>query len=151
MALCLGLKAQCVLLVFPPDDQPQPFDLGMAGRNIGHLFGSHEQTPDLGGLICPPHPAANAPVGASARRFARQKGGEVARGEPQHRTFDPVLDKIIFERALVEHEEATLKRLRKRGAAVALEPANAAYETRIFGPDRVKIQGKLAGLYRRYN
>jgi repressor LexA len=52
--------------------------------------------------------------------------------------------------ALIDDMEATLKRLRKKGASIALEPANAAYETRIFGPDRVKIQGRLAGLYRRY-
>jgi repressor LexA len=52
--------------------------------------------------------------------------------------------------ALIDEEEATLKRLRKRGGAVALEAANAAYETRIFGPDRVNIQGKLVGLIRRY-
>src|SRR6267154_1750257 len=53
--------------------------------------------------------------------------------------------------ALIDDTEATLKRLRKKGASIALEPANAAYETRIFGPDRGQIQGKLAGLYRRYN
>lgn len=52
--------------------------------------------------------------------------------------------------ALVEAEEATLKRLRKRGSAVALEAANPAYETRIFGPDQVDIQGRLVGLMRRY-
>ncbi len=52
--------------------------------------------------------------------------------------------------ALVDDEEATLKRFRRRGASIALEPANAAYETRIFGPDRVKIQGKLVSLLRRY-
>lgn len=52
--------------------------------------------------------------------------------------------------ALVDSEEATLKRLRKKGASIALEAANPAYETRIFGPDRVQIQGKLVGLYRRY-
>jgi repressor LexA len=52
--------------------------------------------------------------------------------------------------ALVDDEEATLKRLRKRGASVALEAANPAYETRIFGPDRVKVQGRLVGLIRRY-
>ncbi len=52
--------------------------------------------------------------------------------------------------ALVDGEEATLKRLRKRGASIALEAANPAYETRIFGPDRVSIQGKLIGLLRRY-
>ena len=52
--------------------------------------------------------------------------------------------------ALVDDEEATLKRLRRRGASIALEPANAAYETRIFGPDRVKVQGILVSLFRRY-
>jgi repressor LexA len=52
--------------------------------------------------------------------------------------------------ALVDEQEATLKRLRRKGASIALEPANPAYETRIFGPDRVKIQGKLVGLFRRY-
>jgi repressor LexA len=52
--------------------------------------------------------------------------------------------------ALIDEEEATLKRLRKRGASVALEAANPAYETRIFGPDRVNIQGKLISLLRKY-
>ncbi|MDB5641054.1 MAG: repressor LexA [Hyphomicrobiales bacterium] len=52
--------------------------------------------------------------------------------------------------ALIDDEEATLKRLRKRGASVALEAANPAYETRIFGPDRVRIQGKLVSLLRKY-
>ena len=52
--------------------------------------------------------------------------------------------------ALVDDHEATLKRLRKKGASIALEAANPAYETRIFGPDRVKVQGKLIGLMRRY-
>jgi repressor LexA len=53
--------------------------------------------------------------------------------------------------ALVMGEEATLKRLRKRGASIALEAANPAYETRIFGPDQVQVQGKLVGLLRRYH
>jgi repressor LexA len=52
--------------------------------------------------------------------------------------------------ALIDDEEATLKRLRKRGASIALEAANPAYETRIFGPDRVRIQGKLVNLVRKY-
>jgi repressor LexA len=65
-------------------------------------------------------------------------------------------DTVIIERAdtadngaivvaLVDNEEVTLKRLRRRGASIALEPANQAYETRIFGPDRVKVQGRLVG------
>ncbi len=52
--------------------------------------------------------------------------------------------------ALVDDEEATLKRLRRRGNSVALEAANTAYETRIFPPDRVKVQGRLVGLLRKY-
>ncbi|MEM7191317.1 MAG: transcriptional repressor LexA [Pseudomonadota bacterium] len=52
--------------------------------------------------------------------------------------------------ALVDQEEATLKRLRRRGNSIALEAANPAYETRIFGPDRVRVQGRLVGLIRRY-
>lgn len=52
--------------------------------------------------------------------------------------------------ALVDDEEATLKRFRRRGDAIALEAANPAYETRIFGSERVKVQGKLVGLIRKY-
>jgi len=52
--------------------------------------------------------------------------------------------------ALVDDEEATLKRLRRKGDSIALEAANPAYETRIFGPDRISIQGKLVSLLRRY-
>lgn len=52
--------------------------------------------------------------------------------------------------ALVDEEEATLKRFRRKGASIALEAANPAYETRIFPQDRVKVQGRLVGLIRRY-
>jgi len=52
--------------------------------------------------------------------------------------------------ALVEGEEATLKRLRKKGSTIALEAANPEFKTRIFGPDQVDIQGRLVGLLRRY-
>ena len=81
---------------------------------------------------------------------------------------DSMIDAGIFERdlaiiqrcdtaengsivvALIDDDEATLKRLRRKGDSIALEPANPRYETRIFGPDRVKIQGRLVGLIRRY-
>ncbi|MEQ8344680.1 MAG: transcriptional repressor LexA [Sneathiellaceae bacterium] len=52
--------------------------------------------------------------------------------------------------ALVDDNEATLKRLRRKGQTIALEAANQKYETRIFGPDRVKVQGRLVGLMRNY-
>jgi repressor LexA len=52
--------------------------------------------------------------------------------------------------ALIDDEEATLKRFRRRGASIALEPANPSYEVRILPPNRVRIQGKLVGLFRKY-
>ncbi|MHC8509604.1 MAG: transcriptional repressor LexA [Rhodospirillales bacterium] len=52
--------------------------------------------------------------------------------------------------ALVDGSEATLKRLRRKQGSVALEPANVKHETRTFGPDRVKVQGRLVGLIRTY-
>jgi len=52
--------------------------------------------------------------------------------------------------ALIDDEEATLKRFRRRGASIALEPANTSYEVRILPPNRVRIQGKMVGLFRRY-
>ncbi|MGE3146656.1 MAG: transcriptional repressor LexA [Pseudorhodoplanes sp.] len=52
--------------------------------------------------------------------------------------------------ALIDDEEATLKRFRRRGASIALEPANQSYEVRILPPTRVRIQGRLVGLFRKY-
>lgn len=52
--------------------------------------------------------------------------------------------------ALIDESEVTLKRLRRKGDSIALEPANKKYETRIFGPDRVRIQGQLVSLLRQY-
>ena len=52
--------------------------------------------------------------------------------------------------ALVEGQEATLKRLRRKGGMIALEAANPAYETRVFRDDQVSVQGKLVGLIRTY-
>ena len=52
--------------------------------------------------------------------------------------------------ALVDDNEVTLKRLRRRGNSIALEPCNVRHETRIFPADRVKVQGKIVALMRRY-
>ena len=52
--------------------------------------------------------------------------------------------------ALIDDHEAMLKRIRKKGKVVALESANKRYETKIFGPDRVKVQGILVSLYRNF-
>jgi repressor LexA len=51
---------------------------------------------------------------------------------------------------LIDENEVTLKRMRRKGNSIALEPANQKYETRIFGPDRVQVQGRLIGLIRQY-
>ena len=52
--------------------------------------------------------------------------------------------------ALIDKEEATLKKFRKKGDSIALEPANKNYKTQIYGPDRVTIQGKMCALIRKY-
>jgi len=52
--------------------------------------------------------------------------------------------------ALIDNNEAMLKRIRRKGNSVALESANKNYETKIFGPDRVKVQGVLVSLYRNF-
>ena len=52
--------------------------------------------------------------------------------------------------ALIDKEEATLKKIRKRGDTIALEPANKSYKTQIYGPDRIIVQGKLKTLLRKY-
>ncbi len=57
--------------------------------------------------------------------------------------------KIIV--ALIDDQEAMLKRIRRKGKTVALESANRNYETKIFGPDRVKVQGVLVSLYRNFH
>lgn len=59
-------------------------------------------------------------------------------------------DNGVIVVALVDGQEVTLKRFRRKGNTIALEPANPAHETRIFGADRVRIQGRLVGLIRRY-
>jgi repressor LexA len=64
------------------------------------------------------------------------------------KTSDAANGDIIV--ALIDGEEATLKRFRRKGQSIALEAANPAYETRIFGPDRIRVQGRLIGLLRRY-
>ena len=53
--------------------------------------------------------------------------------------------------ALIDDHEAMLKRLRRKGKSIALESANRNYETKIFGPDRVKVQGVLVSLYRNFH
>jgi len=90
--------------------------------------------------------------------------GRIAAGTPIEALADNtqvVGDLVVIQRtetadngtivvALIDDREVTLKRLRRRGASIALEAANPKYETRIFGPQQVKVQGRLVGLMRRY-
>ena len=64
------------------------------------------------------------------------------------KTNDVINGDIVV--ALIDGQEATLKRFRKKTNSIALEPANKKFETRIFGLGRVLIQGKLVGLIRNY-
>ena len=102
-------------------------------------------------------PASAARVAAEAAAVHLPLYGRIAAGLP----IEALRDTVIIRRtdtadngtivvALVDENEVTLKRLRRRGNSIALEPANARHETRIFGPDRVRVQGKLVGLLRRY-
>ena len=52
---------------------------------------------------------------------------------------------------LIDDNEVTLKRIRRKGESIALEPENLNHETRIFGPGRVKVQGRIAGIIRKYD
>jgi len=116
--------------------------------------------------------AAGTPIEALQNKVADVPvpGGMLARGEHYalEVTGDSMInagildgDTVIIQEAdtantgdiivaLVDEQEATLKRLRRRGDSIALEAANPAYETRLYGADRVRVQGKLVGLIRRY-
>ena len=116
--------------------------------------------------------AAGTPIEALQHKVAEVPvpGGMLTRGEHYalEVTGDSMInagildgDTVIIQKAdtantgdivvaLVDEQEATLKRLRRRGDSIALEAANPAYETRLYGSDRVRVQGKLVGLIRHY-
>ena len=133
----------------PARDRPSAFEIPVMGRIAAGTPISAIQTQS--------HTIAiSADYLASGEHFALEVRGDsmveagildndtvIIRRQDSANTGDIVV-------ALVDDEEATLKRLRRRGASIALEPANAAYETRIFGPERVKVQGVLVSLFRRY-
>jgi repressor LexA len=134
-------------------------------RNAGHQ--AHSVTIPIMGRI-----AAGTPISAIQTRTATIPMPPEFLGSGDHFALevrgDSMVEAGIFEDdtviirkqdtaetgdivvALIDEEEATLKRLRRRGASIALEAANPAYETRIFGPDRVRIQGRLVSLIRKY-
>ncbi|MBU2168792.1 MAG: transcriptional repressor LexA, partial [Alphaproteobacteria bacterium] len=140
---------------------------GRPAANANHDSGGTRELPLLGKI------AAGTPISAIQHERDRMAVPEALLGAGEHYLLEIEGDSMIeagildgdfaiirqvttansgeIVVALVEEEEATLKRLRKRGASIALEPANRAYETRIFGPDQVKVQGRLVGLIRRYS
>lgn len=141
-----------------------PFERNTPGRKVAANDGV--EVPLLGKI------AAGTPIEAlrDHSRTVEVPPGFIGRGEHYALTIegDSMIEAGIFDGdtvliqrcdsadngtivvALVDGNEATLKRLRKKGDSIALEPANKTYETRIFGPDRVAVQGRLVGLLRKY-
>ena len=155
----------------PPGTRPGRGDTRMApdSRGGGHRRGESEgatNVPVLGRI------AAGTPIEAIQNKVSEVPvpANMLTRGEHYalEVTGDSMInagildgDTVIIQNAdtantgeivvaLVDNAEATLKRLRRRGDSIALEAANPAYETRLYGADRVKVQGKLVGLIRRY-
>jgi repressor LexA len=145
-----------------PADPRQGSSLGRRGSHEGEAI----SIPILGRI------AAGTPIEALQNRGNEVPVPSVFLGGGEHYalevTGDSMInagildgDTVIIRRAdsantgdivvaLVDESEATLKRLRRRGDSIALEAANPAYETRLYGADRVRIQGTLVGLLRRY-
>jgi repressor LexA len=148
---------------------------GESGQVIRPRFGSQPKPVDLVGSVQVPvmgRIAAGTPIEALQERTHEIAVPESMLSKSEHYalevTGDSMIDAgildgdtVIIERseaatsgeivvALVDRNEATLKRLRRKGASVALEAANPRYETRIYRPDQVQVQGRLVGLWRRY-
>lgn len=145
------------------------------GQVIRPRFGSQPKAVDLVGNVQVPvmgRIAAGTPIEALQERTHEIAVPESMLSKGEHYalevTGDSMIeagildgDTVIIERAdtattgeivvaLVDRNEATLKRLRRKGASIALEAANPRYETRIYRPDQVQVQGRLVGLWRRY-
>ncbi len=145
------------------------------GQIIRPRFGSQPKSVDLVGSVSVPvmgRIAAGTPIDALQERTHEIAVPESMLSKSDHYalevTGDSMIeagildgDTVIIERsdtadngeiivALIERSEATLKRLRRKGDRVALEAANPRYETRIYRPEQVQVQGKLVGLWRRY-
>ena len=157
----------------PVADAEKPFtpsviqgDFGISGANVDAAVTDSVQLPLYGRI------AAGTPIEAlrDPGSFIDVPAAMIAGGEHYALEVDGesmieagILDgdTVIIKRtetaengtivvALVDDGEVTLKRLRRRGDSIALEPANKDFETRIFGPDQVKVQGVLKALYRNY-
>jgi repressor LexA len=155
--------------------RPQKFSPSVINGNLGRLRTPSSREPGAEPTVMVPlmgRIAAGTPISAIQTRMDTIAMPPDFLGSGEHFALevrgDSMIEAGIFENdtviirkqdtaetgdivvALIDEEEATLKRLRKRGASIALEAANPAYETRIFGPDRVRVQGKMVSLLRRY-
>lgn len=157
-------------------NKPTDFDRGVAGvgRSKSRGNGNTDVLPDSEAVELPMFGriAAGTPIAALSDYTASVDVPASILGLGEHYALevegDSMIeagindgDTVIIQRcttaengaiivALVDQEEATLKKLRRKGGSIALEPANSSYETRIFPPERVKIQGRLVGLIRKY-
>lgn len=158
--------------------QPAPPRPPASSNIVRPEFGAVRRAPTLTGAIghldLPVYGriAAGTPIEALADTSTTVDVPEMLVGDGEHYVLQVVGDSmieagihdedfVIIKRAdtaengeivvaLIDDREVTLKRLRRRGASIALEAANPDYETRIFGPHQVKVQGRLVGLLRRY-
>ncbi|HYC75711.1 transcriptional repressor LexA [Brevundimonas sp.] len=174
----LAHRARALEVVKLPEQATTGAPRGRAGFTPGVIQGggrpsAAEPANDTRELSLMGKIAAGTPIAAIEHEQARYPVPEAMLGAGEHYMLeiegDSMIeagilngDLVVIKRvdtassgeivvALVEGEEATLKRLRKKGGSIALEPANRNYETRIFGPDQVEVQGKLIGLIRRYH
>ncbi len=145
------------------------------GRVIRPRFGSQPKPVDVVGSVSIPvmgRIAAGTPIDALQERTHEIAVPESMLTKGEHYalevTGDSMIDAgildgdtVLIERtdtatngdiivALIDRNEATLKRLRRKGERIALEAANPRYESRIYRPDQVQVQGRLIGLWRRY-
>ena len=150
------LPQQATAAAPPKGRAPFKPPLVEAGQAIPAAANDSRELPILGRI------AAGTPIEAIQQERDRMPVPESILGAGEHFVLEIDGDFVVIKRtdsavsgdivvALVNGEEATLKRLRKKGASIALEAANPAYETRIFGPDQVAVQGKQVGLIRRYH
>ncbi len=158
---------------------PRPLPTAAPGSNVVHADFGAPRRPGLlagvaGNVDLPVYGriAAGTPIEALCDHDTTMDVPAVLIGEGEHYVLQVVGDSmieagiqdgdwVVIRRtetaesgdivvALIDDREVTLKRLRKRGASIALEAANPAYETRIFHASQVKVQGKLVALLRRY-
>lgn len=170
----LAHRARALEVMKLPDQAASGAPRGHAGFKPGVIEGGRvEAANDTRELSLMGKIAAGTPIDAIEHETARYPVPEAMLGAGEHYLLEIEGDSMIeagilngdmviikstenvnsgeIVVALVEGEQATLKRLRKKGASIALEPANRNYETKIYGADQVAVQGKLVGLIRRYH